>query len=86
MGMAVRTVDLQHAISISVVRASGRLKLNLQFPYQLSARPDHGRLTSGRLSLNWELALWRHASERETMSSGRLKQSSHICTWKESEA
>jgi hypothetical protein len=40
-GMAVRTVNLKHTISISDERAPGRLKLNMQFPYQMHARPDH---------------------------------------------
>jgi hypothetical protein len=59
MGMAVRTVDLLHAISISIVRASGRL------------------------SLNYELALRSSSSGRESTASGRLQQSSHICFCKE---
>jgi hypothetical protein len=68
-GMAVRTVNLQRAISIFDKCASGPC-------WQ----------TSGRLSLNCELALRRSASGRESMSSGRLNQSSLIWTWKESEA
>jgi hypothetical protein len=55
--MAIRTVDLQHAISISVVRASGRLKLNPQFSYQMHLHPDDGRLASERLYLNCDSCL-----------------------------
>jgi hypothetical protein len=51
-GMAIQTVDLQYAISISVVRASGLLKLNPQFPYQMHARSNDGKLPSERLNLN----------------------------------
>jgi len=55
--MVVQTVDLQHAISISVLRASGQLKLNLQFPYQMHTRLDNGRLESRRLNLNYDSCL-----------------------------
>jgi hypothetical protein len=50
----------------------------MQFPYLLNAGPDHGRLTSGRLRLNYELALRSSAFGWESTSSGRLQQSSHI--------
>jgi hypothetical protein len=37
--------------------SSGRLIFYMQFPYLLSARSDHGRLTFGRLSLNCDFYL-----------------------------
>jgi hypothetical protein len=85
-GMAIQTVNLQHAISISDERVSGWLKLNTQFPYQMHVRPDHAdRRPDGCIWIEI-LALWMSASGRESMSSRRLYQSSLIWTWKESEA
>jgi len=62
--MGVRTAILQHAIFISVMRASGswwqsseRLKSNRQFPSLMHARPDHGCQTSGRSYLNCDSCL-----------------------------
>jgi hypothetical protein len=62
---------------------SGQVICYMQFPYLSYACPDHGRLASGRLNLNCELALRSSASGRESTSSGWLQQSSHICVWKE---
>jgi hypothetical protein len=90
-GTVVRTVArLLQIISLLRLRTSGpwgwpsgRLIFYTQFLYLLYARPDHGRSTSGWLSLNCKLALRSSASRRESTSSGRLQQSSHICFWKE---
>jgi hypothetical protein len=59
-GTVVRTVACPlQVISIKAIRAFGprgwpsrRLIFNTQFPYQMSARPDHERQASGRLKLN----------------------------------
>jgi hypothetical protein len=57
LGMIVRTAILQHAISISVMCASGRLKSNQQFPSLMHPRPDHSCQTSGRSYLNCDSCL-----------------------------
>jgi len=63
--------------------SSGWLIWCTQFPYLMHARPDH---EDRRLDV-WIwieiLALWLSVSGRESTSSGRLQQSSHICVWKE---
>jgi hypothetical protein len=90
-GIVVWTVAcLLQVISLLRLRASrpwgwpsGRLIIYTQFPYLMNARPDPGRLTSKRLSLNYELALRSSTPRRESTSSEQLQQSSHIWFWKE---
>jgi hypothetical protein len=49
----------------------------------MHARPDHADCRPDILIWIAILALWMIASRRESTSSGRLQQSSHICIWKE---
>jgi hypothetical protein len=64
-GTVVQTVTRpMQVISLLRLHASGpwgwpseRLTFYTQFPYLLYARPENGRLASGRLSLNCKLAL-----------------------------
>jgi hypothetical protein len=63
-------------------QSSGRLKSNRQFPSLMHARPDHNCQTSGRLIWIAILTLRRHASGRDTTSSGRLIDLPFLGTWK----
>jgi hypothetical protein len=83
-GRSVQTAKLQHTISISDTRASGRLKSNRQLPYRCtSIRTTAVRRSDGEIQTAI-LALRRYASGRYTTSSRRMIDLPFLGTWKES--
>lgn len=65
-------------------QTSGRLKLNRQFPYMMHQHQDHSCQKSGWSIWTAILALWRHASGRDTTSSEWLIDLPFLGIWKES--